>query len=116
VNGAALIASLALSLALTIALESWVFLLAGKRSKKDWLLLVLVNLLTNPVVVLSYLLFTYYTDFNPFIVLIPLEAFAVLTEGYYYKKHGSCFRRPFLFSLAANVISFGAGELIQLLF
>ena len=49
-------------------------------------------------------------------MLIPLELFAVLTEGFYYKKYGRCFRRPYLFSLAANMVSFGIGELIQIFF
>jgi len=112
----ALLTSLALSLMLTIILEAGFFLIVGKRDKKDLLLLLLVNVITNPVVVLSFWLVALYTDWNPYIVLIPLELFAVLTEGYYYKKYGRCFRRPYLFSLAANLVSFGTGVLIQRLF
>ena len=111
-----LVASLAASLVLTILLEVGFFFLTGKRNKKDLLLLVLVNVLTNPVVVLSFLLIGHFTSWNPYLALIPLEVFAVLTEGYYYKKYGKEFRRPFLFSLAANVFSFGLGELLQLIF
>ena len=112
----ALLSSLTLSLALTITLEAGFFLVVGKRDKKDLLLLLLVNVLTNPVVVLSFCLLVLYTDLNPYIALIPLELFAVLTEGRYYKKYGRCFRRPYLFSLAANIVSFGTGALIQRLF
>ena len=112
----ALLASLGFSLALTIAIEAGFFLLTGKRDKKDLLLLLLVNVITNPIVVLLFWLAALYTDWNTYIVLIPLELFAVLAEGYYYKKYGNCFRNPFLFSLAANMVSFWAGELIQLLF
>ena len=112
----ALLTSLALSLGLTIALESGFFLLVGKRGKKDLLLLLLVNALTNPIVVLSFWLVALYTDWNVRLMLIPLELFAVLTEGFYYKKYGRCFRRPYLFSLAANMVSFGMGELIQIFF
>jgi len=109
----ALINSLALSLVLTILLEAGFFLFIGKRDKKDLLLLLLVNVITNPIVVLSFWLAALYTDWNMLIVLIPLEFFAVFAEGYYYKKHGRSFRRPFLFSLAANTVSFGTGVLIQ---
>ena len=107
--------SLALSLVLTILFEAGFFLLAGKRNRKDLLLLLLVNVLTNPVVVLLFWLAVFYLDWNTYVVLVPLELFAVLTEGYYYKKYGLSFRRPYLFSLLANAISFGMGELIQLL-
>jgi hypothetical protein len=116
-----LLLSLAFSLVLTITLEIIFFLLTKKRNKKDLLLLLLVNVLTNPIVVLSFWLMTSYTDWisyintdwNRYIILIPLELFAVLTEGYYYKKYGCDFRRPYLFSLTANMFSFWSGVVIQ---
>jgi len=107
------LSSLALSLTLTVALEAGFFLLVGKRDKKDLLLLLLVNVITNPVVVLSYWLATFYTRLDTRVILIPLELFAVFTEGCYYKKYGRSFRRPFLFSVAANMFSFWSGVLIQ---
>ena len=110
------ISSLAVSLALTLILESGFFLLARKRDKKDFKLLLLVNILTNPVVVLSYWLAALYTAWNTTLVMIPLELFAVFVEGFYYKKYSSGFKRPYLFSLGANAFSFGTGMLIQLLF
>ena len=115
----ALINSLVLSLLLTVALEIGFFILisrlfTNKRDKKDFLLVILVNVLTNPVVVLLYWLAALYTNWNIVIVLLPLELFAIFTEGYYYKKYSSGFRRPYLFSVAANVFSFGTGLLIQL--
>ena len=112
----ALLASLGFSLALTLAFEAGFFLLIGKRNKRDLLLLILVNVLTNPIVVLTFSLAVLYTGLNGYIILIPLELFAILAEGYYYKKYGESFRRPYLFSLAANMVSFWAGELIQVLF
>jgi hypothetical protein len=116
----ALINSLAISLFLTTMLETGFFLIAGKlfiskHDKKDLLLVVLVNVLTNPAVVLLYWLTELYTDWNTVIVLIPLELFAIFTEGYYYKKYGGNFNRPYLFSAAANIFSYGIGVLIQLL-
>ena len=108
--------SMVFSLTLTLAFETGFFLLAGKRDRKDLVLLLLVNVLTNPVVVLLFWLTVLYTDLNTYMVIIPLELLAILTEGYYYKKYGVSFHRPYLFSFAANIISFGMGELIQRLF
>jgi len=108
-----LLIALAISLALTLAFEMSFFFITGKQNKKDLLLVIMVNVFTNPIVVLLYWLTYLYMNWNTIIVLIPLEAFAVLTEGYYYKKYGQSFKRPFLFSLAANAFSFTLGFLIQ---
>jgi hypothetical protein len=108
-----LLIALAISLALTLVFEMSFFYIVGKRNKKDLLLVIMVNVLTNPVVVLLYWLAYFYTNWNTVIVLIPLEAFAVLTEGYYYRKYGQGFKRPFLFSFAANAFSFTLGFLVQ---
>ena len=122
----ALVISLILSLVSTIVLEGGFFFLANALrplklftlayDKKDLLLTVLVNVLTNPVVVLTYWLAALYTNWNLAIVLIPLEIFAILTEAYIYRKCGRSFRHPLIFSIAANAFSFSAGVLIQLLF
>ena len=108
--------SLAVSLILTILFETGFFLLIGKRNKKDLLLVILVNIITNPVVVLSYLLALLYTDWDHVLIIAPLELFAVLTEGFYYSKYGQDFRRPYIFSALANLFSFGAGVLLQRIF
>ena len=105
--------ALVISLTLTILLESGFFLLIGKRNKKDLLLLVLVNIITNPVVVLSYLLALLYADWDQSLIILPLELFAVLTEWFYYNKYGQDFRCPYLFSALANLFSFGTGVLLQ---
>jgi hypothetical protein len=109
----ALLYALAFSLILTLALETGFFLLTGKRNKKDLLLVILVNIITNPPVVLLYWLSVFYTSWNGAIVKIPLELFAVLAEGYYYKKYGQDFQRPYAFSFAANRFSFWIGVLLQ---
>ena len=108
-----LLIALVISLCLTLVLETGFFLLVGKRNRKDLLLVVMVNVLTNPVVVLLYWLAFYYTNWNTTIVKIPLEIFAVLTEWVCYKKYGQEFKRPLLFSLAANAFSFTVGLLVQ---
>ena len=106
-------AALVFSLTLTAALETGFFLLTGKRNKKDLLLVILVNVLTNPAVVLVYWLALLYTDMNHVLLKAALELFAVLTEGYYFNKYGRGFKRPYLFCVAANAFSFGIGVLLQ---
>lgn len=108
-----MLVALAISLVSTLVLEIGFFFIVGKRNKKDLLLVVLVNVLTNPVVVLLYWLAVLYTDWNKTIVKIPLELFAILTEGYYYMKYGQSFKRPFIFSLAANAFSLSISILLQ---
>ena len=111
--------SLTFSLALTLILETGFFLtvrsIKGKFDNKDLLLVAMVNILTNPAVVLIFWLSVLYSDVNYVIIIVPLEIFAVLTEGYIYKKHGYYFKHPYVFSVAANAFSFGTGLLLQLL-
>ena len=107
--------SLIVSLILTLMIETAFFFLVGKRNKKDLLLLVLVNILTNPAVVFLYWMAMLHTNLNRIIVIMHLELFAILTEGAYYKKYGQDFKRPYLFSIAANVFSYGTGVLLQYL-
>jgi hypothetical protein len=108
--------ALIVCLAATVLLETGFFLAIGKRGKKDLLLVALVNVITNPVVVLLYWTAAVYTDWNTLVVLIPLELFAIVTEGYYYKRYGRGFRRPYLFSIFANMFSYGIGALVQSFF
>jgi len=112
----AVITALAISLVLTVIFETGFFLITGKRNKKDLLLVVLVNTLTNPIVVLLYWIMFYNTNWNTIIIKMPLELLAVFTEGFFYKKYAQSIKRPFLFSLVANAVSFTLGLLLQLVF
>ena len=105
--------ALAISLALTLIFEISFFLAIGKRNKKDLLLVVLVNTLTNPIVVLLYWIIYFNTNWNILLILILLELFAIGTEGFIYRKNAKTINRPFLFSIAANIISFSLGFIIQ---
>lgn len=111
-----LLSALVFSLVITLVLEIIFFYLAGKKNKRDLLLLSLVNVLTNPPVVFFYWLAVLYTDLNSAIVKIVLEFLAIAVEGYYYKSCGEEFKRPFAFSWAANTFSFSLGIVIQLFF
>ena len=112
---AELLITLGISLALTIVLETIFFFVSGKRDKMDFLLLVLVNVLTNPVVVLIYWLCAVYTSWNAYLIQIPLEISAVLVEGFCFYKYGREFKRPYLFAIAVNAFSYFAGILLRLL-
>lgn len=107
--------TLGISLGLTLLLESLFFLMAGKRDRRDYLLLVLVNVLTNPPVVLVHSLIALYTSWSLVPVKLVLEVLAVLVEALCYQRHGETYRRPLLFSLGANAFSFGCGLLLQLI-
>ena len=72
--------SLALSLGLTLLLEIPAALILGLRRKEDILLVGLVNILTNPIIVLILNLFFIFTASPPpWFLILPLEVFAVLT-------------------------------------
>ncbi len=93
--------SLFISLTLTLLFELPITYLA----KIPFKLALLVNLLTNPVVVILY----FWADFLslplPMVVLV-LEAFAILTEAYYYRD---AHKRPLIFSFCVNLFSYSLG-------
>lgn len=107
--------ALALSLGLTVALETLFAWLLGLR-RRDLLLVVLMNLITNPVVALTAMVLGRETALPRWALLIPLEAAAVAVEWLLLKRFGTDVRRPFLTAVALNAGSFLVGELLQLIF
>lgn len=103
-----MIPSLILSLLLTLAIELPVAWLWGLRGR-DLQLAALVNLLTNPPVVLLAILLP-----RPPVVAV-LELAAVAAEAFCYLRRGEQIRHPVLLACVANLISYSAGILIQLL-
>lgn len=98
---------LAVSLLLTLILETLFALLAGVRTGRGFLLILLTNCVTNPPVVLLHMLF-------PSLWLeILLEVAVVLTEWFIYKHCADFTRRPFGFALSANAFSYLSGEIIN---
>lgn len=100
-----MLTALALSLALTLLAEVPVGALWGLR-RRDLLLCVLVNVLTNPAVVLLHSLFPGWG------VTLALEGAAVLAEGAYYARYGRYIPHPWRLSLVSNVLSFGGGLML----
>ena len=109
-----IVPSLVISLFLTILFELCVALICGIRERKDLGLLLLVNLLTNPAVVLTYHILTYYTQVNRIAITIVLEMTAIFTEGYCFRVYGRTYRHPILFAFGVNLFSYGIGRVIQL--
>ena len=103
--------SLALSLTATWTLELAFALVAGIRNKKDLLLILCVNLITNPAVV--YLALTFHFSFPAWLWVFALESAAVLIEGLYYRSYALTIQHPWLFAIAANVFSYMIGWLAQ---
>ncbi len=110
-----LLSSLALSLALTLAIELGFALICGKR-RYDILLVTLVNVVTNPPVVLIYSLLRRVTPIPGIWIALPLELAAVAAEALMYKRFAENVKRPLLFSLSANALSYGLGLIINMLF
>lgn len=108
-----IIESMIISLILTLLIEEVFVLAAGIRRKEDLLLVLLVNIITNPIVVFLYYTVDYYLPVDMGIVTILLEAAAILAEAGYYAKYSENIRHPLLISLGANIISFSIGEWIM---
>lgn len=96
------------SLILTLLLEGVFGLIWGVKGRRDWLLLMLANVVTNPVVNLLYHLVS-----QQWVFVAVLEVSAVAAEWLAYRKWGSSTRPAFLFALCANCFSFFGGLLIQ---
>jgi len=105
-----LISVFVFSLSLTLILELGFALCWGLRQKHDLIVVMLVNILTNPVVVLLYHTVPQTKDF-----VLLLELGAVLVEAFCYRFCSVTLRKPLLFSLCANLFSYGTGCVINFL-
>lgn len=102
--------SLAVSLALTLALELSFALLWGVE-RRDLRAVALVNVLTNPAVVLCHHAAAWYLPQMLAAVTLALELGAVGVEGLIYRRR-SQISFPWAFSACANAFSFLAGLLL----
>lgn len=113
-----MIKSLLLSLALTLAIETLVAAILGVRKKKDFLLIALVNIVTNPLLAQTLNILNLAHNRRPawyFVFL--LEAAAVIAEGLLYRNRLH-FKKidPFLFSLILNIVSYFGGSVFNEVF
>ncbi len=108
--------TLLISLGLTVVLELIFALVFKVRGERDFVLVIVVNVITNPAVVLLNYLLLRDTALPRMPVIFVLEAAAVLVEAFYYRRYAETIKKPFLFSLCANVFSFSIGLLINYVF
>ena len=106
---------LAVSLLLTLVFEEGFALIWGLRGRRELGLVALMNVLTNPPVVLLYHTAVGLWHWNAVLVTIVLEAAAVIVEWRCYRAYSEQVKRPFLFALLINLFSYGAGCVINLL-
>lgn len=98
----------------TIVIELIMSLLIGIRNKKDILNVILVNIMTNPLVVSILMYITYNRLFNTTISIIILEILVILTEGFAYKKVLTFDKiNPYVLSLILNISSYFIGGLLN---
>lgn len=107
--------SLAKSLALTLLLELAAAWLLGLRSWRDFLLVALVNVLTNPLLgVVLDVLYLYHRELLQWYVVAALELGVVAAEGLLYWNRLECRKRnPFVLSVILNGISYFGGLMLS---
>ncbi len=99
----------------TIIIEIVIAKILKVKSKKDFVNIVLVNIMTNPIVVsLPVYINIKYGVFQRNVVLYILEILVVIIEGFTYKKFLNYKRiNAYLFSLILNTCSYFIGEILN---
>lgn len=104
---------MAVSLSLTLVFELIFAFSFRVRTKREILLVVLVNVLTNPIVVLTFYMAYLYAFLNLIVLTVVMEAGAVITEALLYRRFSQVIRHPWWFSIGANAFSYLMGEAIN---
>lgn len=98
------------SLFLTLLLEEGLALLWGVRGR-DLLLVALVNVLTNPLVVLTH---NALLPYGVVLHTVLPEILAVAAEAFLYLRRENRIPHPALFAVTANLLSYATGQWIAL--
>lgn len=90
-------------------------LLFGIRNKKDLLLIMLTNIITNPLLVYFSLMLMYYLgiDTGTILTYLVLEPIVVLVEYLIYKKYLAGRKDYLIVSFVLNLISITGGIVCQ---
>ena len=102
-----------IALVLTILIELSVALIAGYRDHKTIKVIILAQIITNPIVVLISNLCILYTALPVWAFHAPLEIGALCAEWLIYRKYTNEIHHPFMFSLAANASSYIIGLVLS---
>lgn len=98
------------SFAMTLILELIMGWLWGIREKDGIYVIFLVNLITNPPLVLGKICFSLFLPRETVgYLVLAAEGGIWILEGFLYHKRLKSCRHPYLFAAAANVLSYGAG-------
>lgn len=97
-----------ISFGLTLLFEL-LFALLWKVQRRDLTQILLANLLTNPLVVLIHGLLSGH---SPMLHTVLPELWAIITEGWIYRRLDNAIHRPALFAIAANLTSYTFGTLL----
>lgn len=108
-----MIEALIFSLVMTWILELGFAWCMHLRDKEELKLVLLVNFITNPIVVSLYWML--YRTVHPTLLTVILEVSAVLAEAFCYHRFSHQVKHPLLFSILINTFSYLTGVLIQLL-
>lgn len=102
-------------LIVTIFTEVLIASILKTKNKKDFLNIMLVNTLTNPLVVtIPFYLNIKYGIMYRNIVLYIMEILVVFVEGYIYQKYLTNKKiNPYLFSLILNISSYIGGLIVN---
>ena len=101
-----------LSLLVTIIVELLVAFVIKIHNKKDILNIILVNIITNPLLVsIMYVIFLKYGRNVQTILEIILEVVILVVEGMFYRKYLKYNKiNPFLISFILNIFSYILGS------
>lgn len=117
-----LLTGLAMSLLLTLVIELLVALPFGITKKQSFLVVVLVNVLTNPTVVYTYYVITAIwslTRSTQLWIQLFLELVVILVEASMYAKYTKeqilTIRHPVRYAICANVLAWAAGLVLVVL-
>ena len=104
------------SLVLTLICESLVGFFWGLRKGRDFLVVILANILTNLTLNIGLVFLRIYVYYKTVILItVFLEVLVFFAEALLYRRFLKNFRHPLLLSLTANIASFAAGIVISLI-
>lgn len=117
-NATSLILMFLISLILTLIIEEIIAFIFGARMKLEFVIVALVNTLTNPAMVLYYVLISRcFPSVSPVLLQLPGEIIVVLAEAYVYRYMGVTEKyripHPFLLAFTANLVSWISGIILQ---
>lgn len=106
---------LAFNLAIVFVTELTASFAFGAATWRKIATVALINIITNPPVVLSSLCLTLFFEAWHDLGIVVLEVVAVIIEGFMFSKFKTFDNRnPYFVSFVLNAISFSAGELIKI--